>query len=161
MSVINNPDLVYYYLRNRDDDFYTPPVWGLDKRDFETVIGPVPVAEIVEAGDTHNMLIRFTEYLLGSDDRMLIRRRNGTPSVGDLILGVSRGCKEEDIFCAFFVTKQDFDQLYTKRGASSMIPWVGNNSSPDSVGFAIMNHTFVNKQLIRESLNYDRTPGSL
>lgn len=161
MSVGKSPDLVYYYLRNRDDDFYTPPVWGLDSRDFEDVIGPVPVSEIVETDSTQDVVLQFTTYLLSSDNRMVIRSRNDMPNIGDLILGVSRGCGEEDIFCAFFVTKRDFDQLYSKRGASSMIPWVGDNSSPDSVGFMLVDHTFINKQLIRESLTHDRTPGSL
>ena len=151
---------MYYYLRNRDDS-YSPPVWSLDRRDFEDVIGPVPVSEIVETSNTRDLLIQFTTYLLNSDERMVIRRRNDTPNVGDLILGVSRGCSEENIFCAFFVTKRDFDDLYSKRGASSMTLWVGENSSPDSVGFMTVNHTFINKQLIRESLNHVRAPRPL
>jgi hypothetical protein len=151
MVLIDTPvDLSYYYLKKRSIDIGLP-LWSINIKKYESVVGPLPVAEFIDNREFGLVIPSVVEYLFDNDPRFVITKRNGSPSLGDLIVGVGKKDSHRTaVVCCFFVSRNDWAVLYRDKGVE-FYEWKYSTQQTSDLGYIIVDgSTWLEATLLNE-----------
>ena len=149
VSVKTPVDLSYYYLKKRSIEI-SLPVWSVSIKKYESVVGPLPVTEFIDENSFEAVIPAVVEYLFDNDSRFVISKRNGSPNVGDLIVGVGKQNGPTSIVCCFFVSRNDLEVLYKDKGVE-FCEWSYSTQSNSNFGYIIIDGaTWLEASLLNE-----------
>ena len=145
----NRSEFLFYYLKNRNNINYTPPVWRLKSSDYEFVIGPIPSQEVSDSRCLDEIVKPFVTYLIDSDPKLAIIRRNGRPNLGDIVVLNPKGSRNK-ASCVVFTERRVWHQYYEGKGCE-FTNWEATSiTSPDDFGFMTVNSELLSNNLYKK-----------